>query len=127
MAKKSLNLLYLIGCILIAAGFCLPLTKIGPISGSNGFAYIGGDIGSTIGALLLIGGAVIGIVFSLISNKNGPLLKLIGWIAALAGFLILFGTNSELGFRIMLNIAYIGLYAVVAGIVLAIVGYFTGK
>ncbi len=126
MAKPKMNLLYVIGCAAIVIGFCIPMFKIGPFTVS-GLDYIGDFNSTTICALLVLCGGIAGLVCSFVPVKNAKLIKIIAVVAALVGMLLLFGVDSRLGFKILVKVAYIGFYAVLAGIVLALAGALTEK
>ncbi len=127
MAKKgNLNLLYVLGLALVVVGCVLPMFKLGPFS-ANVFRFMDFDSAGSIGAVLLFAGAVAGLVFSFVSLGNDALLKLVALAASIIGGILLFGVDSELGFKILKKVAYIGLYVVLAGWVVACIGYFTKK
>jgi hypothetical protein len=127
MAKKgNVNLLYVLGMALVAIGCVLPMFKLGPFS-ANVFRFMDFDSAGSIGAILLFAGAVAGLVFSFVSVGNASLLKLVALLASIIGGILLFGVDSELGFKILKKVAYIGLYVVLAGWVAACIGYFSNK
>ena len=97
MAKKGnkLSLFYLIGMALVVVGFCCPMFQISffglASASSNGFDFINFDnFGfTTIGAILIFAGAVLGLLFCFLKSKNANLLKLVGLIATIAGGIVL--------------------------------------
>ncbi|MBR5401982.1 MAG: hypothetical protein IK102_09250 [Treponema sp.] len=127
--KSSLPLIYLIGVLLVAIGFCCPMIKGLFGSSANGFDFIrnakeGGFV--AIGSILIIAGAILGIIACFVPQLKG--LKLIFALVILAGAVILvigFTTNGRIykavGKHLLKN-ALFGFYMVVAGIVLSIVG-----
>ena len=127
--KSSLPLIYLIGVLLVAIGFCCPMIKGLFGSSANGFDFIrnakeGGFV--AIGSILIIAGAILGIISCFVPQLKG--LKLIFALVILAGAVILvigFTTNGRIykavGKHLLKN-ALFGFYMVVAGIVLSIVG-----
>ena len=132
--KSSLPLVYLIGMALIAIGFFCPMFKGLFGSSANGFDFIknakeGGFV--AIGSILIIVGAICGIVACFVPQLKG--LKLIFAIVALAGAIILiigFTTNGGIYKAIgkqLLKRAMFGFYMVVVGIVAAVCGAVTGK
>ncbi len=130
MSKKSGSLpLYLIGMILVAVGFFLPIFKvsIGPFSGStNGFDLVGnGNSMMKIAALLVFAGAVVGVICSFI-NKGG-LLKLLALIVSIAGGLYCFFNTSSTAHSILFKIVGVGFYLIIAGWVIALLGYLASK
>ena len=136
MGKKgvSLPLIYLIGVLLVAIGFCCPMIKGLFGSSANGFDFIkNAKEGSfvAIGAILIIVGAILGIVACFVHQLKG--LKLIFALVILAGAIILiigFTTNGRIYKAIgkhLLKNALVGFYMVVAGIVVSILGAVTNK
>ena len=127
--KASLPLIYLIGVLLVAIGFCCPMVKGLFGSSANGFDFIrnakeGGFV--AIGSILIIAGAILGIIACFVPQLKG--LKLIFAIVSLAGAIILiigFTTNGGIYKAIgkqLLKRALFGFYMVVAGIILSVVG-----
>ena len=127
--KSSLPLIYLIGVLLVAIGFCCPMIKGLFGSSANGFDFIknakeGGFV--AIGSILIIVGGIAGLVACFVPQLKG--LKLIFALVILAGAVILvigFTTNGRIykavGKHLLKN-ALFGFYMVVAGIVLSVVG-----
>ena len=131
MGKKvsALGYLYLIGMALVAIGFCCPMFKGLFGSSANGFDFIknakeGGFV--AIGSILIIAGAIAGIVACFVPQLKG--LKLIFAIVTLAGAIVLiigFTTNGGIYKAIgkqLLKRAMFGFYMVVVGIVAAVCG-----
>ncbi|MBR5033560.1 MAG: hypothetical protein IKX70_07830 [Treponema sp.] len=135
--KSSLPLIYLIGVALIAIGFCCPLFsgKLLKVT-ANGFKFIHLDKNfgwSSLAALLIFCGAVLGIVFSFVSvGKSTSLLRLVCVIVSIVGgliFIIKFSDNSvtkALG-KFNLKYAAFGLYMIVVGWIVGLVGAITNK
>ena len=132
--KSSLPLIYLCGMALIAIGFFCPMFKGLFGSSANGFDFIknakeGGFV--AIGSILIIAGAIAGIVACFVPQLKG--LKLIFAIVALAGAIVLiigFTTNGGIYKAIgkqLLKRAMFGFYMVVVGIVAGICGAVTNK
>ena len=132
--KSSLPLIYLIGMALVAIGFFCPMFKGLFGSSANGFDFIrnakeGGFV--AIGSILIIVGAICGIVACFVPQLKG--LKLIFALCVLAGAIVLiigFTTNGGIYKAIgkqLLKRAMFGFYMVVAGIVLGVVGAVTNK
>ncbi len=134
---KKINLmsyLYLCGMAITAIGFCCPMIKGLFGSSANGFDFIkniedGGFV--AIGALLIFVGAVAGVVAQFVPQLKG--LKLIFLLASIAGGVILvigFMTNGGIYKAIgkqLLKRALVGFYLVIAGWVVACVGFFSSK
>ena len=132
--KSSLPLIYLIGMALVAIGFFCPMFKGLFGSSANGFDFIrnakeGGFV--AIGSILIIAGAIAGIVACFVPQLKG--LKLIFAICVLAGAIILIigfmtsgGIYKAIG-KQLLKRAMFGFYMVVVGIVLGVCGAITGK
>jgi hypothetical protein len=132
--NKNLLKLYLIGMLATVIGFCCPMFKGLLGSTRNGFSFI--DFNSSgfvsIGAILIFFGALAGVIFSLISVKSLGIIKLLAVIATIAGVVVLivgFTSNGVYKFigEALLKNALFGFYLVVAGIILAAVGYATNK
>ncbi len=132
--KSSLPLIYLIGMALIAIGFFCPMFKGLFGSSANGFDFIknakeGGFV--AIGSILIIVGAICGIVSCFVPQLKG--LKLVFAIVSLVGAIVLiigFTTNGGIYKAIgkqLLKRAMIGFYMVVVGIVAGICGAVTNK
>lgn len=132
--KSSLPLIYLIGMALVAIGFFCPMFKGLFGSSANGFDFIknakeGGFV--AIGSILIIVGAICGIVSCFVPQLKG--LKLVFAIVSLAGAIVLiigFTTNGGIYKAIgkqLLKRAMIGFYMVVVGIVAGICGAVTNK
>ena len=129
MGKKVsiMSYLYLIGMALVVIGFCCPMFS-GFLGSANGFKFINFDNSGfvTIGALLIIAGAIAGVVACFVPQLSG--LKLIFALCVLAGAIVLvigFTTNGGIYKAIGKNIikhATVGFYLVVVGIVAAVVG-----
>ena len=132
--KSSLPLIYLIGMALVAIGFFCPMFKGLFGSSANGFDFIsnakeGGFV--AIGSILIIAGAIAGIVACFVPQLKG--LKLIFALCVLAGAIILiigFLTNGGIYKAIgkqLLKRATVGFYLVVVGIVAAVFGAVSNK
>ena len=132
--KSSLPLIYLVGMALIAIGFFCPMFKGLFGSSANGFDFIrnakeGGFV--AIGSILIIAGAIAGIVANFVPQLKG--LKLIFALCVLAGAIVLvigFTTNGGIYKAIGKNIikhATIGFYLVVVGIVAGVAGAVMNK
>ena len=133
MGKKvSLPLIYLIGMALVVIGFCCPMFS-GFLGSANGFKFINFDNSGfvTIGALLIIAGAIAGLVACFVPQLKG--LKLIFALCVLAGAIVLvigFTTNGGIYKAIGKNIikhATVGFYLVVVGIVAGVAGAVMNK
>ena len=135
--KSSLPLIYLIGVALIAIGFCCPLFsgKVLKVT-ANGFKFIHFDKNfgwSSLAALMIFAGAVLGIVFCFVSaGKSTSLLRLIFILVSIAGGLIFFikyndnGVTRALG-KFNLKYMAIGLYMIIAGWIVGLIGAITNK
>lgn len=128
MAKKGFNLsIYLIGMAVTVIGFCLPMFKIFGSNGKNGFGFINFNNSGfvTIGALLIIIGAVAGIVVSLL-GKGDQLEWIALAVSVVGGIILVIGFNDNgiykaIGKALVKN-STIGFWMVVAGWVVAAVG-----
>ena len=140
MAKKGnkLSLLYLIGMVLVVVGFICPMFQISFFglgsASSNGFDFINFDnFGfTTIGAILIFAGAVLGLVFCFVGGKNSGMLKLVGLIATIAGGVVLILGYSDNMFskgigKFFIDIATYGFYMIIVGWIVALVGWVTKK
>lgn len=133
MAKKgSLPLIYMIGMALVVIGFICPVFDFG--IKENGFDFINFDnFGfKTIGALLIIAGAVLGLVFCFVGGKNSGMLKLVGLLVSIAGGVVLIiGYNDNMFSKgigkFLIDNATYGFYMILAGWVVGVVGYVMKK
>ncbi len=135
--KNSLPLIYLIGVLLVAIGFCLPLFsgKILKIS-ANGWNFIHFDKNfgwSSIAALLIFFGAAIGAVLCFVNaGKSTNMLRLICIIVSIVGgliFFVKFNDNSitkAIG-KFSLKYMAVGLYMIIAGWIVGLIGAVTNK
>ena len=135
MAKKSsLPLVYLIGMAIVCIGFICPMFSLGGFAATNGFQFINfGKSGFvSIAALLIIAGAVGGVVLSLISVKNAETLRLVCLaVSVLGGIILIVGFNQNAVYKVIakgfLKCAAYGFYFVLAGWIVAAIGYFLKK
>lgn len=139
MAKKNAINLYLIGMIVIIVGAFFPLTSSSTFgfNGSNVIDAITDGSGDLkIAAILALVGAVCGIIFSFVSVKGVPL-KLISLIVSVAGgiYMVLSYLNLNPVAKNVSNFLNkamgikpaIGLFLIIIGWVVAIVGYVKNK
>ena len=134
MAKKwSLPLIYLIGMALVVIGFICPMFDLF-IGTLNGFDFINfKEFGiTTIGALLIIAGAVLGLVFCFVGGKNSGMLKLVGLLVSIAGGVVLIIGYSDNMFsrgigKFFVDVATYGFYMILAGWIVGVVGYVMKK
>ena len=136
MGKKSSKtpMLYVIGMLVIVIGFFCPMFKTGLGSGSNGFKFITGDNFGfvNIGALLILVGAILGLVISFVKLPKIDIPTIVPIIVSIAGGLILvIGFNDNAIYKFIgkqfLKYAYIGFYSILIGWVVSIVGFVTKK
>lgn len=142
--KKSINLLYLIGCIVIVVGCFLPLSIAGrhiQIEGNSVWGLITSKsdmaLWFRIVVLSIFSGAVLGIVFTFVNTGISGLMRLIGMIAVIAGCsielikkLTMSDTGKKLakfGANLFNATPYLGFYCIAAGLVLVIIGFVKGK
>lgn len=133
MAKKAMNLLFVIGTALTVIGFCCPMFKGLFGSSANGFQFINFDNSGfvTIGALLIFAGAVAALAAEFVPQISG--LKFLFLIASIVGGVILvigFTTNGGIYKAIgkgFIKHATVGFYLVIVGWVVALAGHFTNK
>ena len=132
MAKKGkVASLYLIGMVLVAVGFCLPMVKGLFGSSANGFDFIqninkGGFV--AIGALLIIAGAVLGIISCFVPSLSNLskvffLVSVVGGVIIILGFLTNGGIYKSVGKHLIKNSTY-GLWIIVAGWIVTALGSF---
>lgn len=138
MGKKSskLPIIYLIGVLAVAIGFCLPLFK-GKLLGATttGWDFISfKDFDwSSFAAILIFLGAVLGAVFCFVkAGKNTNLLRLVCIIVSIVGgliFIIKFNDDSitKLIGKQILKCATVGFYTVIAGWIVGLIGAITHK
>ena len=122
MAKKNINLsIYLIGMAVTLIGFCLPILAIG----GNGFNYIGKNGFVTTGALLIVIGAIAGVVIALLGM--GDQLEWIALAVSVVGGIVLFlgfndnGISRFVG-KLALKNTRAGFWTIIVGWVVAAIG-----
>lgn len=138
-SKKSLNLLYLIGMALTLIGCFLPLTasKTFGMNGYSAFDSISGnDKVMMVAAILVLIGAIAGVIFCFVAVKGVPM-KMISFIIALLGVLYvvfkrLFASDAakalaKFGNKVAGTKPSIGLICILVGLVLALVGMLMNK
>ena len=142
MGKKLLNssVVYFIGMALIIIGLLCPIVKVmGQTPNAFKFLDFKNFGTSTVGILLILIGAALGVLFALL-NMSSSTNKLIALAISIAGgvilVLLLTGvlSDSSLGGKIwraagksFIKHAYIGFYVVIVGWLCAIYGWATGK
>lgn len=131
MGKISVKegFIYLVGMALVIIGFILPMFK-GMGGSLNGFDFINlNNLGSTtIGALLIFGGAGVGLVFCFVGSSNADRIKLIALIATIAGGILIFITYNKSAVTRVIGKGFIkhatyGTYLILVGWVAGIVGW----
>lgn len=142
MAKKKVNVmdyLFLIGMIVTAVGFFLPLTSHfgGNANGNSAFSIITGNGKGLVkvGSIITLAGAVAGIILSFVNlGKSQKIAKLVSLIVSVAGGLYIFFNMSSLGKDIVKFAAKIsssgfgaGFYIIIAGWIIALIGRITSK
>ena len=153
MAKKSsiMGYLYAIGMAVTAIGFCVPIFKlsgffggiakgIGKISKAfggrggldliNGFSIVSStnDTVMKIAALLVFIGALAGLVISFLNiKKNKELYKLIALIVSVAAGLYMFFNTSDYDAKFAANYLFIGFYMIIAGWIIAFIGWYKNR
>ena len=134
MAKKGFNFsIYLVGMAVTLIGFCMPMFSGFLGKSGNGFSFINFDNSGfvTIGALLIVAGAIAGIVFALLGMGDqlewlALGLSVAGGIVLIVGFTTNGGIYKAIG-KNMIKHATVGFWMIVAGWVLAAVGKFLKK
>ncbi len=136
MGKKNsvVSYLYLIGLALVAIGCFLPLWTAfgGNANGASAISYLKDD-GNTvrkIGVILTLLGAIAGIVLCFVKVKSVGLLKLVSLIVSFAGGAYVFFNTSDAAKKIGKGLAKItnsapsiGFYLILAGWIIALVGW----
>jgi len=128
MAKKGINFsIYLVGMAVTLIGFCLPMFSGALGKSGNGFSFI--DLNSsgfvTIGALLIVVGAIAGVVFALL-GMGDQLEWLALAVSVVGGIVLVVGFNDNGIYKAigknMIKHATVGFWMIVIGWVVAIVG-----
>ena len=138
--KKSsgiISYLYLAGMAITTFGFCCPMFKGLFGSSANGFDFINFENGgfTTIGALLIFIGAVVGLAYAIlpmlkIKLPSVDLVKTIAIIVSIVGGIVLvigFQDNAiykAIAKGLIKNANY-GFYMVIAGWIVALIGKFS--
>ena len=142
MGKKLLNssVVYFIGMALVIVGLICPIVKVmGQTPNAFKFLDMKNFGTSTVGILLVLIGAALGVIFSVL-NMASRTNKLIALAITLAGgviiVLLLTGILSDSSFggkiwravgKSFIKHAFIGFYLILAGWIAAIYGWVTGK
>ena len=153
MAKKSakINLIYLIGMVVAAVGFCFPLfatknplnDKIIRDLSPNGFKFLNfekffdkladGKLDwIALAAILLFCGIILGIVFSLINIKPASTLRLVALLvmATAVGIILVRANSSDFAAWVGKGFwkhAYIGTYMIIGGWGCGLAGWIIGR
>lgn len=140
MAKKSsVFSLYLCGLILVVIGCFLPLTASKFFGGGSSAisAITDGSGDLKVAAILALVGAVVGIVACFVSLGNNRLIKLVSLIVSVAGgvYMVLSYLNLAPWAKNVVKLVNkgvgnhigIGLIVILAGWVIAIVGYLQNR
>ncbi|MCR5047172.1 MAG: hypothetical protein K6A42_11400 [Treponema sp.] len=127
MAKKNLSIsIYLIGMAITVIGFCMPMFTGVFGSSGNGFKFINFDNSGfvTIGALLIIAGAIAGVVVSLLGMQQFEWIALA--VSVVGGIVLVVGFNDNAIYKAigknMIKHATVGFWMIVVGWVVAVVG-----
>jgi len=122
-------MIYLVGMVLVAIGFILPMFK-GLGMSANGFDFINLNNfnATTIAALLIFGGALVGIAFCFVGSSNGDMIKLVAVIASIAGGILILLTYNKNGISRMVGRGFLkqasyGSYMILAGWIIAVLGW----
>ena len=129
MAKKGVNFsIYLVGMAITLIGFCMPMFSGVFGSSGNGFKFINFDNSGfvSIGALLIVAGAIAGIVFALLGMGDqlewlALALSVAGGVVLVVGFTTNGGIYKAIG-KNMIKHATVGFWMIVAGWIIAAVG-----
>lgn len=140
MAKKSsVFSLYLCGLILVVIGCFLPLTASKFFGGGSSAisAITDGSGDLKVAAILALVGAVVGIVACFVSLGNNRLIKLVSLIVSVAGgvYMVLSYLNLAPWAKNVVKLVNkgvgnhigIGLIVILAGWVIAIIGYLQNR
>ena len=119
-------------CVLFV--LCLAMALLMFVGAVVNFMSKGTEAGCVLifSAILIFAGAVLGLLFCFLKSKNTNLLKLVGLIATIAGGVVLFiGYNDNMlakGIgKFFIDIATYGFYMIIAGWIVALVGWVTKK
>ena len=131
MAKKSsFNLFYLIGMIAVVVGSFLPIIRISlGILGKIDFTIVDAfkdlsNLDSWL-ALLMFVAAAIGIILCFVKVSNASMLKTVCLLASIVLGLIFFARGNF--FKDWFKITGFGIYIIVAGCVIGLIGTFVKK
>lgn len=140
MAKKrkaSMPMLYCIGMLVTAIGFVLPIFrkavdafgKTTVLFSINGFDLVGdGDSTMKIMALLIFIGAVLGVILALLPKvPQAKIIQLIAIVISVVGGLYCFFNVGDFIKDAAAKCLFAGFYMIVAGWVVALVGWILNK
>ena len=122
---KSLPLFYLIGMLAVVIGSFLPMISVFGIKFTVIDAFGSLNTLRSIMALLMFAAAVVGVVFCFLNSKNGSLIKTVALFASIICGLIFFAKAGF--FKDWFNITAVGFYIIIAGWIVAVIGFVTNK
>ena len=140
MAKKkssALPLIYCVGMLATVVGFILPIfrkaievfDKTQVIFSMNGFDLFGdGDSTMKIMVLLVFIGAAVGVLLSLLQNvSQARILRLVALVISIVGGVYCFLNVGDFVKEMAVKVLFIGFYMIVAGWVVALIGWIMNK
>lgn len=135
--KKSITMIYLVGMLATAVGFILPIFRktiemLGNttvVFSKNGFDLVGdGNSTLKIMALLVFIGAIVGVICSVLPKiPQARIIKFIALVVSLAGGVYCYFNTGDFIKDVAIKVVSVGFYMIIAGWILALVGWFTNK
>ena len=122
---KNLPMLYLIGLLAVVVGSFLPIISIFGLKFSVLDAFGSLKTLKSIMALIMFVAAIVGVVFCFLSSNNGALIKTVALFASIICGIIFFAKAGF--FDGWFNVVGVGFYIIVAGWIVAIIGFVTNK
>ncbi|MCI1208976.1 MAG: hypothetical protein LKF96_05970 [Treponema sp.] len=124
--KKSTDYLYLLGMLVTAIGFLLPIFKLSAFGSNlvtiNGFDIVGkGNSAVKIAVLLIFIGAVAGVLLS--AALRNKAYNLVALIVSIAGGLYVFANSNDFGIKLAQKFLSVGFYLIIIGWIVAIIGW----
>ena len=135
MAKKkssALPLIYCVGMLATVVGFIKAIEvfdKTQVIFSMNGFDLFGdGDSTMKIMVLLVFIGAAVGVLLSLLPNvSQARILRLVALVISIVGGVYCFLNVGDFVKEMAVKVLFIGFYMIVAGWVVALIGWIMNK
>ncbi|MBP5251501.1 MAG: hypothetical protein J6Z17_03700 [Treponema sp.] len=122
---KNLPLFYLIGMAAVIVGSFLPIISVLGLKFTVLDAFGSLKTLRSVMALIMFVAAIVGVVFCFLGSKNGALIKTVALFASIICGVIFFAKAGF--FDGWFDVVGIGFYVIVAGWIVAVIGFVTNK